>query len=450
MATGKTYYWMRLKESFLNSDTVDFFMSQPNGANYVVLYQALCLKTINTEGRLSRQIGDIIIPFDIEKIRRDCKWFSTDTIRVALELYKKFGLIYEDVDGTLVLADHHNLVGSETDYKEQKRKQRMAAKDRPKLTGACKRVNADTIMLPTGKTQFVDEKRYGGNGMFAFDLANGECEMCGATENLLIHHSNGYSNDIEDLYVLCKTCHGIAHTEAGAAALHHKRVSREGGLVHSNVHTEIRDIESRDIDTPLYPPTGGQKEKRRPDVEPKPEDKFSGELLDAVNSWLDYKWERNKSNYYKETGYKSLITQLGNCARDYGEAAVAQVIRYSMANNYQGICFGELKKGARMPETVYSEDSKALRAARYFAEQKGRDNPGRAQPTEDDLQRWADAMERLHQENGVSWKVMAEVMDYSLDSEWWGRKVQSAYDFKRDFNKIFADMTKEQGAVKED
>jgi hypothetical protein len=27
--------------------------------------------------------------------------------------------------------------------------------------------------------------------------------------------------------------------------------------------------------------------------------------------------------------------------------------------------------------------------------------------------------------------------------------VQSAYDFKRDFNKIFADMTKEQGAVKE-
>ena len=361
MATGKTYYWMRLKESFLNSDTVDFFMSQPNGANYVVLYQALCLKTINTEGRLSRQIGDIIIPFDIEKIRRDCKWFSTDTIRVALEYYKRFGLIYQDVDGTLVMADHHNLVGKTTDYADQKKAQRIKNAEKPKL------------------------------------LADG-----------------GVDN------------------------------------VHSDVHTEIRDIESRDIDTPLYPPTGGQKGKRRPNMEPKPEDKFSGELLDAVNSWLDYKWERNRSNYYKDTGYKNLITQLGNCVRDYGEDAMAQVIRYSMANNYQGICFGELKKGARMPETVYSEDSKALRAARYFADQKGRDNPGRAQPTEDDLQRWADAMERLHQENGVSWKVMAEVMDYSLDSEWWSRKVQSAYDFKRDFNKIFADMAKEQGAVKEE
>lgn len=115
MATGKRYYWMKLKESFMTSDTIDYFMSQPDGANYVVLYQMLCLKTINTNGRLSRQIGEIIIPYDVEKIQRDCKWFSIDTVRVALDLYRAVGLIYEDVDGTLVLADHNNLVGSETD-----------------------------------------------------------------------------------------------------------------------------------------------------------------------------------------------------------------------------------------------------------------------------------------------------------------------------------------------
>lgn len=39
MATGKRYYWMKLKESFMTSDTIDYFMSQPDGANYVVLYQ---------------------------------------------------------------------------------------------------------------------------------------------------------------------------------------------------------------------------------------------------------------------------------------------------------------------------------------------------------------------------------------------------------------------------
>ena len=127
MATGKRYYWMKLKESFMTSDTIDYFMSQPSGANYVVLYQMLCLKTINTDGRLSRQIGEVVIPYDIPKIQRDLKWFSADTIRVALNLYKAVGLIYEDVDGTLVLADHDNLVGSETDYSAQKRAQKKKA-----------------------------------------------------------------------------------------------------------------------------------------------------------------------------------------------------------------------------------------------------------------------------------------------------------------------------------
>lgn len=226
---------------------------------------------------------------------------------------------------------------------------------------------------------------------------------------------------------------------------------------HCSTDIEIRDkrIENRDkrierdIDIPPLPPTGGEDTKHRPNREPKPEDKFTGELLNAVNSWLDYKWERNKSTYYKETGYKSLITQLCNCARDYGDTALVQVIQSSMANNYQGICFGELKKGAKMPETLYDTQSKAYRAAKYFADQKLADCPDRSQPTETDLQRWANALNELHSLNSVSWKVMAEVMDYSLDSEWWSRKIQSAYDFKTNFNRIFADMSKEQGAVKE-
>lgn len=124
MATGKRYYWIKLKDSFMNSEVVDFLMSQPNGANYVVLYQMLCLKTINTGGRLTCQIGDIIVPFDIGKIQRDCKYFTLDTIRVALGLYKQLGLIYEEQDGTLVLVNHAEMVGSETDYSAQKRMQR--------------------------------------------------------------------------------------------------------------------------------------------------------------------------------------------------------------------------------------------------------------------------------------------------------------------------------------
>ena len=129
MATGKRYYWIKLKETFMTSDTVDFLMGQPNGAQYVVLYQMLCLMTANTNGKLSKQIGDVIIPYDPEKIHRDTKWFSVDTVRVALGLYAKLGLVYQDQDGALVLTNHSELVGSETDFSAQKRRQRSIQRE---------------------------------------------------------------------------------------------------------------------------------------------------------------------------------------------------------------------------------------------------------------------------------------------------------------------------------
>ena len=126
MAAGNRYYWIKLKTSLLTSETVQFLMSQDggNGANYVVLYQMLCLITINTDGKLERQIGEVIIPYDVEKIRQDCKYFSADTIRVAMELYMKLGLIYRDDNGCLVIANHADMVGSETDWAVRKREQR--------------------------------------------------------------------------------------------------------------------------------------------------------------------------------------------------------------------------------------------------------------------------------------------------------------------------------------
>lgn len=123
----KRYYWIKLKDTFFSSDTVDFLMSQKDGANYVVLYQMLCLKSANTGGELSRKIGEIIIPYDVEKIQRDCKYFSVDTVRIALTLYKQLGLIYEQENGVLQIANFDNLVGSEGGSAERMRRLRERA-----------------------------------------------------------------------------------------------------------------------------------------------------------------------------------------------------------------------------------------------------------------------------------------------------------------------------------
>ena len=57
----KKFYWIKLRQSLLTSEKVDFLMSQKNGAYYVVLYQCLCLKTINSAGELANKIGELIM-----------------------------------------------------------------------------------------------------------------------------------------------------------------------------------------------------------------------------------------------------------------------------------------------------------------------------------------------------------------------------------------------------
>lgn len=116
------YYWIKIKTNFLTSKRVDFLMRQKDGANYVVLYQSLCLLAVNSDGVLADKIGEYIIPFDPVKIQGETKnWFSIDTIRVGLEMFQKLGLIYKMEDGVLKLTNFDDIVGSETYAAERMR-----------------------------------------------------------------------------------------------------------------------------------------------------------------------------------------------------------------------------------------------------------------------------------------------------------------------------------------
>ena len=74
---------------------------------------------------------------------------------------------------------------------------------------------------------------------------------------------------------------------------------------------------------------------------------FGSELQTAVDAWLQYKAERNEE--YKPQGLKAMISEIRNNAAEYGEEAVAALIRECMASNWQGIIFDRLKtkKGAK-------------------------------------------------------------------------------------------------------
>lgn len=185
MATGKRYYWIKLKDSFMSSDEIDYLMSQPDGANYVVLYQMLCLKTINTGGCLVSQIGEMLIPYDAEKIQRECKWFSLATVRVALSVYKQIGLIFESPDGILAISNYSDIVGSETDYSAQKRLQRENRRRQIPAKGADNNEDNNVDNVHTEKEREKDKEiesreRVRDNGSPAVDA--GLAEIIGSYE----------------------------------------------------------------------------------------------------------------------------------------------------------------------------------------------------------------------------------------------------------------------------
>lgn len=119
--TDKKYYWIKLKTDFFDQDTIDFLMGQENGAEYVVIYQMLMLKTAQQGGYLGTKMAEVMVPYDIKKIVRDTKYFDYDTITIALELFKKLGLVYEESNHILKLAGAEQLVGSESKWAEKKR-----------------------------------------------------------------------------------------------------------------------------------------------------------------------------------------------------------------------------------------------------------------------------------------------------------------------------------------
>ena len=133
MSEQKRYYWIKLKTDFFNQETMDLLLSQPNGCQYVVLYQMLCLSTANSDGEMATRVGEMIVPYNIDKIVRDTKYFDHDTVTVALGLFKQLGLIYAEEDGVLRIANFVQMVGSESANREAVKKREYRLRQKIKM-----------------------------------------------------------------------------------------------------------------------------------------------------------------------------------------------------------------------------------------------------------------------------------------------------------------------------
>ena len=202
---NKKYYWLKLKRDFFKRHDIRFIKSMPNGEHFVLIYLELLSESVDHNGKLRFSES---IPYNAEMLAA-IFGEDLDILKAALKVFTDLQMLEIEPDGTIKLTRFDDFVGGETKSAAQKRRQRNL----PTLLNGSKRINGQTLETPDGIKHHVDDKRFGGNGMLALDRARGRCENCGSGKDVVIHHNNGYSNELDDLVVLCLLCHGRTHNK---------------------------------------------------------------------------------------------------------------------------------------------------------------------------------------------------------------------------------------------
>ena len=135
------YYWLQLREEFFESDEIDWLEEQPNGPAQVLFYLKLCLKSLKTNGLLVRRVGQMLIPYDAEKLA-DFTRSDVNTVQCAIVNLKMCGLVEVLEDGTIFMAHLSNLIGSASGGALKKQQQRAR---RELVKSACRPVVDDEV-----------------------------------------------------------------------------------------------------------------------------------------------------------------------------------------------------------------------------------------------------------------------------------------------------------------
>ena len=126
----KKYYWLKLKRDFFKRHDIQILEATDNGKDYVLFYLKLLLESIDHDGNLR---FSETIPYN-EKMLSIITNTNIDVVKSAMEKLTALNLVEMMADSTIYMNEVEKMLGTETYWAEQKRKQRG---NEPKLIGRC-------------------------------------------------------------------------------------------------------------------------------------------------------------------------------------------------------------------------------------------------------------------------------------------------------------------------
>ncbi len=116
----KKYFWLKLKRDFFKRHDIRIIESMPNGKDYILFYLKLLCESVDHNGNLRFSEN---IPYN-ENMLATITDTNVDIVRSAVKVFTELGMMEVMDDGTYYMTEVNKMIGSETYWAEQKRKQR--------------------------------------------------------------------------------------------------------------------------------------------------------------------------------------------------------------------------------------------------------------------------------------------------------------------------------------
>ena len=139
MADNRKYYYLKLKESYFDDDSIVLLESVQDGILYSNILLKLYLKSLKNGGRL--QLDDEI-PYTAQMIATITR-HQIGTVERALQIFLKLGLVEELPSGAYYMSNIEMLIGQSSTEGERKRRARQAVWEQKRLGGQMSTIGAD-------------------------------------------------------------------------------------------------------------------------------------------------------------------------------------------------------------------------------------------------------------------------------------------------------------------
>lgn len=124
MAENQTFYYLKLKEGFFESDTMRLLESMENGYLYSNILLKLYLKSLKNNGSL---LFNELIPYNV-KMLATLTGHNPDIVEKALAIFKELALIEILDNGVIFMLDIQKYIGSISSEGERKAQYRERIK----------------------------------------------------------------------------------------------------------------------------------------------------------------------------------------------------------------------------------------------------------------------------------------------------------------------------------